>query len=55
MDRMDKEVFGRGKSHLKYIRAAFKSGDFNIPGFVHDQTPRCTDYEEAEGPDSVQV
>jgi len=25
--------------HLGHIRAAFQSGDFNIPGFVHDQTP----------------
>ncbi|HEY7402913.1 MAG TPA: hypothetical protein VIB39_05290 [Candidatus Angelobacter sp.] len=27
------------RMHLGHIRAAFKSGDFNIPGFVHDQTP----------------
>lgn len=25
--------------HLGHIRAAFQAGDFNIPGFVHDQTP----------------
>lgn len=27
------------RMHLGHIRSAFKSGDFNIPGFVHDQTP----------------
>lgn len=27
------------RMHLGHIRNAFKSGDFNIPGFVHDQTP----------------
>jgi hypothetical protein len=27
------------RMHMGYIRIAFKSGDFNIPGFVHDQTP----------------
>jgi hypothetical protein len=27
------------RMHLRHIRAAFESGDFNIPGFVHDQTP----------------
>lgn len=27
------------RMHLEHIRAAFQSGDFNIPGFVHDQTP----------------
>jgi hypothetical protein len=25
--------------HLKHIAKAFQSGDFNIPMFVHDQTP----------------
>jgi len=25
--------------HLHHIAQAFKSGDFNIPMFVHDQTP----------------
>ena len=25
--------------HLSHISSAFKSGDFNIPGFVHDKTP----------------
>jgi hypothetical protein len=27
------------RMHLKNIAAAFQSGDFNIPMFVHDQTP----------------
>jgi hypothetical protein len=27
------------RMHLGHISTAFKSGDFNIPGFVHDQTP----------------
>ena len=27
------------RMHLQHIRNAFQSGDFNIPGFVHDQTP----------------
>jgi len=27
------------RRHLGHIRAAFQGGDFNIPGFVHDQTP----------------
>src|SRR5262249_13998283 len=27
------------RMHLQHIRGAFHSGDFNIPGFVHDQTP----------------
>ena len=27
------------RMHLGHIRTAFQSGDFNIPGFVHDQTP----------------
>ena len=25
--------------HLQHIRRAFQSGEFNIPMFVHDQTP----------------
>jgi hypothetical protein len=25
--------------HLKHIARAFQAGDFNIPMFVHDQTP----------------
>jgi hypothetical protein len=25
--------------HLRHIAGAFQSGDFNIPMFVHDQTP----------------
>lgn len=27
------------RMHLRHITRAFQSGDFNIPGFVHDQTP----------------
>jgi hypothetical protein len=27
------------RMHLEHIRSSFQSGDFNIPGFVHDQTP----------------
>jgi opacity protein-like surface antigen len=27
------------RKHLQHIRHAFESGDFNIPAFVHDQTP----------------
>ena len=27
------------RMHLKHISQAFQSGDFNIPMFVHDQTP----------------
>ena len=27
------------RMHLQHISRAFQSGDFNIPGFVHDQTP----------------
>jgi hypothetical protein len=29
--------------HLHHIAQAFKSGDFNIPMFVHDQTPPGVD------------
>ena len=35
----DKANLNHIRMHLGHIRAAFKSGDFNIPGFVHDQTP----------------
>ncbi len=27
------------RMHLQHIERAFRSGDFNIPMFVHDQTP----------------
>ena len=27
------------RMHLRHIERAFRSGDFNIPMFVHDQTP----------------
>jgi hypothetical protein len=27
------------RMHLQHIRRAFQAGDFDIPGFVHDQTP----------------
>lgn len=35
----DKASVEHIRMHLGHIRAAFQSGDFNIPGFVHDQTP----------------
>lgn len=35
----DKAAIGHIRMHLEHIRSAFESGDFNIPGFVHDQTP----------------
>ena len=35
-DKTSKEVI---EMHLHHIEYAFKSGDFNIPMFVHDQTP----------------
>jgi hypothetical protein len=35
----DKASIEHIRTHLGHIRAAFQSGDFNIPGFVHDQTP----------------
>ena len=35
----DKASIEHVRMHLGYIRRAFQSGDFNIPGFVHDQTP----------------
>ena len=36
----DKASIEHIRMHLEHIRAAFQSGDFNIPGFVHEQTPR---------------
>jgi len=53
--------------HLRHIAGAFQSGDFNIPMFVHDQTPpgvatmkRLKDqikykYEPAENGGSVAI
>lgn len=35
----DKASVEHIRMHLEHIRSAFKSGDFKIPGFVHDQTP----------------
>jgi hypothetical protein len=35
----DRASINHIRMHLEHIRAAFQSGDFNIPGFVHDQTP----------------
>ena len=35
----DKAAIDHIRMHLQHIRGAFQSGDFNIPGFVHDQTP----------------
>jgi hypothetical protein len=35
-DKASKEEI---QMHLQHIAAAFQSGDFNIPMFVHDQTP----------------
>ncbi|MGB9122007.1 MAG: hypothetical protein WCE73_15400 [Candidatus Angelobacter sp.] len=35
-DKTSKEEI---QMHLHHITQAFKSGDFNIPMFVHDQTP----------------
>lgn len=35
----DKASIDHIRMHLEHIRGAFQSGDFNIPGFVHDQTP----------------
>jgi hypothetical protein len=35
-DKTSKEEI---QMHLHHIAQAFKSGDFNIPMFVHDQTP----------------
>jgi hypothetical protein len=35
----DKSSIAHIRMHLEHIQKAFQSGDFNIPGFVHDQTP----------------
>ena len=35
----DKESLEEIRMHLQHIRHAFQSGEFNIPMFVHDQTP----------------
>jgi hypothetical protein len=35
----DKTSVEQIRMHLKHISHAFQSGDFNIPMFVHDQTP----------------
>ncbi|HMF91938.1 MAG TPA: hypothetical protein VKL40_14945 [Candidatus Angelobacter sp.] len=35
----DKASIEHIRMHLEHIRGAFQSGDFNVPGFVHDQTP----------------
>jgi hypothetical protein len=35
----DKASVEQIRMHLKHIGHAFQSGDFNIPMFVHDQTP----------------
>ena len=35
----DPESVDEIRMHLQHIRHAFESGDFNIPMFVHDQTP----------------
>ena len=35
----DKTSMEEIQMHLHHIAQAFKSGDFNIPMFVHDQTP----------------
>lgn len=35
----DKESLDEIRMHLQHIRRAFQSGEFNIPMFVHDQTP----------------
>lgn len=34
----DEDSLGQIRMHLQHIQRAFKSGDFNIPMFVHDQT-----------------
>jgi hypothetical protein len=39
-DKASKEEI---QMHLQHIAQAFKSGDFNIPMFVHDQTPPGVD------------
>lgn len=35
----DKESVEQVRMHLKHIQHAFSAGDFDIPMFVHDQTP----------------
>jgi Ni/Co efflux regulator RcnB len=35
----DKASNAKIQMHLRHIARAFQSGDFNIPMFVHDQTP----------------
>ncbi len=35
----DKTSIEQIRHHLKYIRNSFQSGQFDIPMFVHDQTP----------------
>jgi hypothetical protein len=35
----DRASVSQIRMHLRHITRAFQSGDFNIPGFVHDQTP----------------
>jgi hypothetical protein len=35
----DKSSIDHIRMHLEHITQAFQSGDFNIPMFVHDQTP----------------
>ena len=35
----DKDSLEEIRMHLEHIRRAFQSGEFNIPMFVHDQTP----------------
>jgi hypothetical protein len=35
----DKSSMEEIRMHLRHIEQAFRSGDFNIPMFVHDQTP----------------
>jgi hypothetical protein len=35
----DKSSRDEIQMHLRHIAQAFKSGEFNIPMFVHDQTP----------------
>ena len=35
----DKASIDEIRMHLQHIRRSFQSGDFNIPMFVHDETP----------------
>ena len=39
----DKTSIDEIRMHLKHIAGAFASGDFDIPMFVHDQTPPGVD------------